>query len=70
MYHFKTLTCHHCNSVLLNLPSAEIEKLNGMTYQCECCGHQNILADSKFHSVANGAPTMNVVNIESLTICS
>lgn len=49
MFNFKTLKCSYCNSVITNLPEAEIRKLDGLTFICECCNHSNILIDSKFH---------------------
>lgn len=48
MYNFKTLRCYNCDSVVLNLPEKEISKLNGLHFVCECCGHQNLLVNSKF----------------------
>ncbi|MCR4435426.1 MAG: hypothetical protein QHH06_03350 [Clostridiales bacterium] len=66
MYKFKSLKCYHCNSVLLNLPESEIAKLDGLSFQCECCGHQNILSAFKFHAGNNNAPLLDTISIESL----
>jgi hypothetical protein len=32
-----------CNSVLLNLPEEELERLNNLTFRCESCGHRLVL---------------------------
>jgi len=37
MYTFITLKCNHCGSVIFNLPEDEANKLNGLTFLCECC---------------------------------
>lgn len=49
MFDFRSLTCFNCNSVMLNLPKLEVEKLNGLRYRCECCDHLNMLKESRFH---------------------
>jgi len=49
MFNFKTLKCTYCGSVITNLPEAVIEKLDGLTFECECCNHSNILMGSKLH---------------------
>lgn len=40
---FHTIRCCICESVLLNLPMEEIEKLDGLTFRCESCGHKLVL---------------------------
>lgn len=47
MFNFKTLRCNYCDSVIANLPETVIDKLNGLTFECECCNHSNILAGSQ-----------------------
>ncbi len=37
---FYTIRCCNCNSVLLNLPKEEIERLNSHTINCESCGYK------------------------------
>ncbi|MCX7748557.1 MAG: hypothetical protein N2645_16965 [Clostridia bacterium] len=69
MYNFKSLRCYNCKSVILNLPEAEISKLNGLNFQCECCGHQNLLTEFKFHEGTNNDPLLNILNFESLSSC-
>ncbi len=49
MFNFKTLKCNYCDTVITNLPEAEITKLDGLTFICECCNHANVLKDSEFH---------------------
>jgi DNA-directed RNA polymerase subunit RPC12/RpoP len=44
MYKFRSLRCFTCNSVILNLPEAEVTKLQGMNIRCENCGHHNSLS--------------------------
>ncbi len=43
MYKFKTIRCSSCNSVLINIPEAELEQLDGMLLHCDCCNHINLL---------------------------
>lgn len=66
MYKFVTLRCYHCQSVILNLPEAEITKLNGLNFQCECCGHQNLLEKFRFNKGSDGDPFLNIFSCESL----
>lgn len=66
MYKFKSLKCYNCNSVLLNLPESEIVKLNGLNFQCECCGHQNLLSRSRFYKGNDSDPTLNILSFDSL----
>lgn len=56
MYNFKTLKCSNCSTVILNLPEAEVKKIDGATLQCDCCDHLSILSGSqlvKSFSVSN-----------------
>jgi hypothetical protein len=48
MYKFKTLKCYNCNSVITNLPEDEARKLEGLTFRCDCCNHNNLLTDMRF----------------------
>ncbi|RCX18411.1 hypothetical protein DFR58_105175 [Anaerobacterium chartisolvens] len=52
MYKFTCLRCYNCNSVIINLPESEVEKLNGLTFQCECCDYLNLLSNSRFIEAA------------------
>ncbi len=52
---FCTVRCCICNSVLLNLPEEEIEKLNSLTFRCESCGHRLTL---------NGTNVTEAISIE------
>ena len=54
---FYTIKCCICNSVLLNLPKEEVDKLNNLTFRCECCGH---------HLVLNGTSVIQVKNNDSI----
>ncbi len=49
MFNFKTLRCNYCGSVITNLPEMVINKLDGLTFQCECCNHSNKLIGSQLH---------------------
>lgn len=67
MYNFKTLICYNCKSVMLNLPEVEISKLNGLNFQCECCGHQNLLKKNAFSkSTETSDPYLNILSIDSM----
>lgn len=35
MHNFKTLKCNNCNTVITNLPEAEIKKLGGQLFLCD-----------------------------------
>lgn len=67
MYNFKSLRCYNCKSVILNLPEIEISKLNGLNFQCECCGHQNLLTEFKFYKGNNNDPFLNIFSVENIT---
>ncbi|WP_083878613.1 hypothetical protein [Acetivibrio cellulolyticus] len=71
MYDFKTLKCYNCKSVILSLSEGEISKLNGLNFQCECCGHQNRLQDLKFtKSVNTNDPYLNILSIDNILLFS
>lgn len=53
MFNFTSLKCSNCNSVMFNLPSSEIEKLDGFNFRCECCGQFNLLQELKFNKPIN-----------------
>ncbi len=55
---FHTIRCCICESVLLNLPEEEIQRLNGLTFRCESCGHKLIL---------NGESVSKVICTDSFT---
>lgn len=56
---FQTIRCCLCNSVLLNLPQEEIERLNGLTFRCESCGHRLILNGTSVLRAVNSDPLHN-----------
>ncbi len=62
MFNFITLKCNYCNSVIANLPETVIDKLEGLTFECECCNHSNMLKGSKFQK----CPEKNATSIFSL----
>ncbi|MCX7842675.1 MAG: hypothetical protein N2489_06335 [Clostridia bacterium] len=66
MYKFKSLHCYHCKSVILNLPDFEISKLDGLSFQCECCGHTNVLSGSKFSKGSDNDPLLNTFSFDAL----
>lgn len=68
MQKIKSLKCYNCNGVILNLPDDEVEKLNGLTFQCECCGHENQLTGTKFRQVLKHDSSINVLSYDSLNI--
>jgi hypothetical protein len=68
MYKFKSLNCYYCKSLILNLPEIELTKLNGLNFQCECCGHQNRLSEFKFYKGTNKDPQLNTFSIENIPI--
>jgi hypothetical protein len=47
LFNFITIRCHHCASVIFNLPSFEVEKLEGHTILCGCCNHHSLLIGSE-----------------------
>lgn len=51
MFRFKTLKCTSCQSVIANLPEAEIIKLIGLSCRCECCNTLNELKEHSFVKV-------------------
>ncbi|MDP4093390.1 MAG: hypothetical protein Q8920_08520 [Bacillota bacterium] len=66
MFKYKTLRCSHCNSVIVNIPAAEANKLEGMNFTCECCGHHNVLKKSGFKKVKAEDTIISILNLESL----
>lgn len=64
MFNFKSLICYNCNSVMLNLPETEIEKLNGLSFRCECCGHLNLLKEFKFLKTIDKNLSLNSISME------
>ena len=65
MYNFKALRCYNCKSIILNLPEIELYKLDGLNFQCECCGHQNLLTELKFNKATRLDPYLNIFSIEN-----
>jgi hypothetical protein len=68
MYNFQTLVCYNCSSVMLNLPKTEIKKLNGLNFRCECCGHLNLLNESKFLKTIDRNLSLYTINIEDFIL--
>ena len=56
---FHTIKCCMCNSVLLNLPKEELDRLNSLTFRCESCGHKLILNGTTVTSVISPDPIHN-----------
>lgn len=48
MNDYTSLHCYYCTSLILQLPKNEVQKLNGLSFECECCGHNNHLTGFKF----------------------
>lgn len=48
-----------CNSVLLNLPEEELERLDSLIFRCECCGHRLILNGTSVTRVMGTDPLHN-----------
>lgn len=61
---FYTIKCCMCNSVLLNLPKEEVEKLNNLTFRCESCGHQLLLKGSSVFHVKNSDSIFNLLKYD------
>ncbi|NLL04445.1 MAG: hypothetical protein GX270_01350 [Clostridiaceae bacterium] len=69
MYNFKNLKCYNCKTVILSLPGTEIKKLNGLNFQCDCCGHQNHLQEFKFVKSRNtNDPYLNILSIDNILV--
>ncbi len=66
MFNFKTLRCHSCSSVLLNLPEEEVRKLEGLSFQCEACGHHNKLSECGFIKCEDFNPHIRTISIFQL----
>ena len=54
MYKFKSLRCPACSTVAMNLPEAEVMKLQGMRIRCENCGRNNSLTGFALNEVMSG----------------
>jgi len=63
----KLLKCYNCNSVILSLRRREISKLEGLNFQCECCGHENRLSGSGFVEAKSGDPYLNTLSVHEIT---
>ncbi|OPX43484.1 hypothetical protein CLHUN_26310 [Ruminiclostridium hungatei] len=57
---FCTVRCCICNSVLLNLPQEELEKLNSLTFRCESCGHRLVLNGTVVTKAVSAEPFQNI----------
>ena len=68
MISFKSLTCYYCKSIILNLPEPEISKLNGLNFQCECCGHNNQLTEFKFYKGRQKDPFKNTLSVDKIPV--
>ncbi|MCX7710431.1 MAG: hypothetical protein N2484_11355 [Clostridia bacterium] len=66
MYNFKALHCYHCSSLILQLPDKEISKLDGLSFECECCGHNNLLSEFKFQKPVESDSFGESYNFEAL----
>lgn len=61
---FCTVRCCVCNSVLLNLPEEELEKLNSLTFRCESCGHRLILNGKNVTRALSAEPFQSIFNYD------
>lgn len=68
MHNFKSLYCYNCKSVILSLSEIEICKLDGLNFQCDCCGHQNLLTEDKFFEGTNDDPYRNVFSVDNIMV--
>lgn len=59
----KSLQCYNCGSVLLSLPTWEVEKFNGFNFVCDCCGHHNLLDGNVFSKACHRDQYYNVASI-------
>lgn len=66
MSNLKSVSCFWCKSVILNLTISEIKQMNGLHFQCECCGHQNLLSEMRFHKSRNNDPSLYIYSIDNL----
>jgi len=57
---FHTVRCCMCNSVLLNLPKEELERLDSLTFRCESCGHRLILNGTSVTRAISTEPKHNL----------
>jgi hypothetical protein len=48
MYKNTSLHCSYCNSELIKLPKIDVNKLDGLTFKCNCCQHENRLINMHF----------------------
>ena len=63
MSRYRTLHCHYCGLTVLSMTEEEITKLNGLSFQCEGCGHLNLLMDSKLNGRIENDPFINILSI-------
>ncbi len=57
---FRTVRCCICDSVLLNLPEEELERLSSLTFRCESCGHRLTLNGTNVTKAISAEPFQNI----------
>lgn len=61
------LHCYNCESVILSVSTWEILRLNGLSFRCECCGHENHLVKGQFtKAIHSPDPYGNIFSYESI----
>jgi hypothetical protein len=64
-----SLHCFYCNSIILHLSSLEVQKLNGLCFRCECCGHENKLKEKGFIKPTHGNdPYTNIFSADQILL--
>jgi transcription elongation factor Elf1 len=63
--------CYYCNSTILHLTFLEIQKLSGLCFRCECCGHENKLKEKGFvKSTHENDPYNNIFSADQILLKS
>ncbi len=66
MHAIKTLKCYNCHSEIINLHESEIKRFSGLNFQCECCGHQNLLNSGRFSKGCENDPYLNICSFKNV----
>ena len=67
----KVLSCYNCGFAILRLSDYEIKKLDGLNFQCECCGHENHLSNFELLRGTNGNdPYVNILSLDQVLPCN
>lgn len=63
-----SLHCYSCESMVLQISSSELKKLNGLNFRCECCGNENKLNESKLVKGTNSNdPYVNILSLDKMS---